>query len=160
MGLLVGSEGTLAIVTEITVRLLVGAEGVAAVLAAFDGVVPASEAVSAIIGQGIVPVALEMMDGMTTRAVAAGLPEDAGAVLLIECEGLREELDDKEGTAGNRASHLPSTTAPATYGLRSPQRIGTRCGRRGSRPRGALGTLAPELLRPRRRGACGPKSRR
>lgn len=100
-GLLVGSEGTLAIVTEITVRLLVRAEGVATVLAVFDGVVPASEAVSAIIGEGLLPVALELMDGLTTRTVEkqiqAGLPEDAGAVLIIECEGLREELENKEG---------------------------------------------------------------
>ena len=142
MGLLVGSEGTLAVVTEITVRLLVRAEGVATVLAAFDGVAPASETVSAIIGQGIVPVALELMDGMTTRAVAAGLPEDAGAVLLIECEGLREELDDKEG---------PLATVQAicrAHGARDLRIAFTAEDRNAlwkarKSARGALGTLAP-----------------
>ena len=142
MGLLVGSEGTLAVVTEITVRLLVRAEGVATVLAAFDGVAPASETVSAIIGQGIVPVALELMDGMTTRAVAAGLPENAGAVLLIECEGLREELDDKEG---------PLATVQAicrAHGARDLRIAFTAADRNAlwkarKSARGALGTLAP-----------------
>ncbi|MAG36785.1 MAG: FAD-binding oxidoreductase [Dehalococcoidia bacterium] len=146
MGLLVGSEGTLAIVTEITVRLLARAEGVAAVLAAFDGVVPASEAVSAIIGQGIVPVALEMMDGMTTRAVAQGapasLPEDAGAVLLIECEGLREELDDKDGPLATvQAICRAHGARDLRIALSESDRNALWKARKSAR--GALGTLAP-----------------
>ena len=94
MGLLVGSEGTLAVVTEVTVRLLTRAELIATVLAIFESTRAASETVSAIIAGGTVPAALEMMDGMSARAVEQGLhvgfPLDAGAVLLIELEGVRE----------------------------------------------------------------------
>ncbi len=93
-GVLVGSEGTLAIVTKAVVRLMPLPESVRTLLAIFDEVDHASNAVSAIIAHGIVPAALEMLDREIIKAVEpalhVGYPMDAGAVLLIEVEGLRE----------------------------------------------------------------------
>ncbi len=98
-GFNVGSEGTLGIVTEATVKVLKSPEAVRTFLALFDDVETASEAVSAVIGAGIVPAALEMLDQMTIRIVEEGLhagyPENAGALLLIEIDGFRESLDEE-----------------------------------------------------------------
>ena len=95
-GLVVGSEGTLGIVTRITVRLLREAEAVRTLLAVFETIDDASQTVSEIIAAGIVPTAMEMMDGVVMRAVEAaihaGYPADAGAVLLIEVESHAEAL--------------------------------------------------------------------
>lgn len=93
-GLMVGSEGTLGIVTEITVRLCRKPEMVQTLLAVFDSVADATRTVAAITARGITPSALEMMDGFTLRAVEeathAGYPMDSAAVLLIEVEGIEE----------------------------------------------------------------------
>ena len=99
-GLLVGSEGTLGIVTAIDVRLMKLPEAVRVCVATFSDVESASEAVSQIIGAGIVPIALEIMDKVITGAVEAafhaGYPEDAGAVLLIEIAGVADDMDGGE----------------------------------------------------------------
>ena len=96
VGLIVGSEGTLGTVTEVVARLLRTPEAVHTILAAFDDVEQASEAVSAIVASGIVPAAMEMMDRTVIRAVEAaarcGYPTDAEAVLVIDLDGLREEI--------------------------------------------------------------------
>lgn len=96
-GLFVGSEGTLGMVTRVVVRLVPSPEAVKTLLAVFETVEAASQAVSGIIAAGIVPAALEMMDNLIIRAVEEathfGYPVDAGAVLLIEVEGLREEVE-------------------------------------------------------------------
>ena len=95
-GLMVGSEGTFGIVTKVVVRLLARREAVRTLLAIYDKMDVACEAVSAVIGAGIVPEALEILDGITMRAVNqtlhAGFPEDAEAALLIEVEGLAEAV--------------------------------------------------------------------
>jgi len=95
-GLLVGSEGTLGIVTRVTVRLLRRAEAVQTLLAVFETIAEASGAVSEIIAAGIIPTAIEMIDGVVMRAVEAaihaGYPDDAGAVLLIEVEAHTDAL--------------------------------------------------------------------
>ena len=97
-GVFVGSEGTFGIATKITVRLLPLPESVKTFLGIFPDIESACSAVSAVIGHGIVPAALEMIDALSIRAVQqvtdAGYPDDAGAVLLIELEGLREEVDE------------------------------------------------------------------
>jgi len=90
-GILVGSEGTLGIVTEITVRILPLAESVVTLLAIYDQVADAARSVSEIIAEGIVPASLEMMDAPVMRAVEesypCGYPLDAAAVLIIEVDG-------------------------------------------------------------------------
>ena len=96
-GLMVGSEGTLGIVTQVTVRLLPLPEAVRTTLAVFESVEAASEAVSALIARGIVPAALEMMDKLALSAIEAafhaGYPPEAGAVLLVEVDGLLEQVE-------------------------------------------------------------------
>ncbi len=98
-GLIVGSEGTLGIVTEITVRLCRKPEAVKTLLAIYNQCADATRTVAAITARGITPAALEMMDGFTLRAVEeathAGYPMDSGAVLLIEVEGLREAVEEE-----------------------------------------------------------------
>ncbi len=96
-GVLVGSEGTLGIITAATVQLLHLPEAVKTILAVFSSIEDASETVSAIIAAGIIPAALELMDEHVIRAVeegiGAGYPKDAGAVLLIEVDGPRAEIE-------------------------------------------------------------------
>ena len=98
-GFFVGSEGTLGITTAITVKLLRKPEQVATLLAIFESVDDAARTVSAITSAGITPAALEMLDGWTLRTIEAfchaGYPLDAGAVLLIELEGLREAVEEE-----------------------------------------------------------------
>jgi glycolate oxidase subunit GlcD len=92
LGALVGSEGTLGIVTEITVRLTPIPEAIETLLVIFDDVVAACRAVGRVIRSGVVPAALEIVDRRTIEAVeasvyAAGLPKTAGAVLIVELDG-------------------------------------------------------------------------
>lgn len=92
VGAFVGSEGTLGIVTEATVRLTEIPEAVETLLAIFPDVVTACRAVGCVIGDGLVPAAMEILDDRTIAAVeasvyAAGLPRDAGAVLIVELDG-------------------------------------------------------------------------
>jgi glycolate oxidase len=98
VGAVVGSEGTTGIVTRATLKLTREPEGHRTMLAIFADVDNATRAVSAIIAAGIIPGAIEMMDQMIIRAVEAafhaGLPEDAGAVLIIELDGIAAGLDD------------------------------------------------------------------
>jgi glycolate oxidase len=95
-GILVGSEGTLALITEITVRLMRQPEAVRTLLAIFETVDDSTESVADITARGITPAACEMLDTWTIRAVEdyvhAGYPVDSAAVLLIEVEGLAEAV--------------------------------------------------------------------
>ena len=97
LGLMTGSEGMLAMVTEVTVRILRSPEGQRAMLVAFDANETAGRAVDAIIGSGIIPVALEFMDRPAIHACEAfahaGYPLDAEALLIIEVEGSTAEQD-------------------------------------------------------------------
>ncbi|HLI07495.1 MAG TPA: FAD-linked oxidase C-terminal domain-containing protein [Ktedonobacteraceae bacterium] len=98
-GLLIGSEGTLCIVTKIIVRMVHLAEDVKTMVAIFDTMDDASNTVSEIIAGGIIPAAIEMMDQMILQAVEAdshaGYPTDAAAVLLMEAEGIRESVTEQ-----------------------------------------------------------------
>ncbi|TDD43287.1 FAD-binding protein [Nonomuraea terrae] len=97
LGAFIGSEGTLGIATKITVRLSRAPEAVTTVLAAFESLEQGGEAVSAIIGAGIVPAAIEMMDALSIEAaeaaVACGYPAGAGAVLVVELDGPAAEVE-------------------------------------------------------------------
>jgi glycolate oxidase len=99
VGAIVGSEGTLAIVTKVWVRLTRNPEGHRTMLGVFESVEDATRAISEIIGAGIVPAALEMMDQGILVAVEAafqfGFPLDAQAILLIEVDGLEAGLDQQ-----------------------------------------------------------------
>ncbi|GAX90101.1 FAD-binding oxidoreductase [Effusibacillus lacus] len=98
-GLVVGSEGTMGIVTKIIVRILKKPQGVKTVLALYDSVDDASETVSAIIAEGFIPGALEMMDKTAIEGVEAGTypvgyPKDLEAVLIIELDGLTAGMEE------------------------------------------------------------------
>lgn len=99
LALLTGSEGLLAIIVEITVRLLPKPECARVLLAAFDDVGTAGAAVGRIIAEGIIPAGLEMMDNAAIRAaedfVHAGYPTDAAAILLCELDGTESEVADQ-----------------------------------------------------------------
>ncbi len=142
-GVLVGSEGTLCAITKIKVRLLRIPPSIATMLAAFPSIETASQAVSAVIGHGIVPAALEMMDRVTVGAVEAhyhaGYPTDAGAVLLVEVDGIAESTRELMGSIGRILSENQG------YAMREAQTPAERellwAGRKGAI--GALGRIKP-----------------
>jgi glycolate oxidase len=96
-GVFVGSEGTLGICTEVVVRIVRLAEGVKTMLAIYDSIEEGSQTVSAIVAAGMVPATLEMMDQLVIKAVEesihCGLPLDCATVLIIEVDGLKDDLD-------------------------------------------------------------------
>jgi len=104
LGLVCGSEGQLGIVTEVTVRLIRSAEGARPVLFGFDSSEEAGECVAAIIGAGIVPVAMEFMDReaihICENFARAGYPLDVEAMLIVEVEGSEAEIDAQLGRIG------------------------------------------------------------
>jgi glycolate oxidase len=142
-GVLVGSEGTLCTITKVKVRLMRLPPTVATLLAAFPNVESASHAVSAVIARGIVPAALEMMDQVTVGAVEAhyqaGYPTDAGAVLLVEVDGIAES------TRELMAAILEVLAANEGYAMREAKSAAERdllwAGRKGAI--GALGRIKP-----------------
>ncbi|MHB8689375.1 MAG: FAD-binding oxidoreductase [Candidatus Dormibacteraceae bacterium] len=142
-GVLVGSEGTLCAITKIKVRLLRIPTSVATLLAAFPTIETASHAVSAVIAHGIVPSALEMMDNVTVGAVEAhyhaGYPTDAGAVLLVEVDGIAESTRELMGAIRQVLEQNEG------YALREAQTQAERdllwAGRKGAI--GALGRIKP-----------------
>jgi glycolate oxidase subunit GlcD len=146
VGLFVGSEGMFGIATEITVRLERIPESVRTMLADFSTVRGASEAVSAIIANGIVPAALEMMDRACVAAVeasiyAAGYPTDAAAVLLVELDGQAEAV---EGEAATVREILQSCGAREVRSASTPaDRARLWLGRK--KAFGAMGRIAPDL---------------
>jgi glycolate dehydrogenase FAD-linked subunit len=98
LGAIVGSEGTLGIVTRIMLRLVRTPEAIRTLLAGFRTMDAAGAAVSGIVAAGVMPSALEMMDRLTLeaaeRAVSPGYPAGAGAVLLVELDGVVEQVED------------------------------------------------------------------
>ncbi len=146
LGVVIGSEGTLGIVTEVVLRIVRVPESTETVLAAFSTMGDAGEAVSRIIAAGITPAAIEMMDRLAIQAceqiVHAGYP-DCGAALIVELDGPEVEF-----------ARFPS---PGARHLRSERIHRNPCGRERGRARTDLegaqsrvridGTDQPELLR-------------
>lgn len=98
-GIFVGSEGTLGIATEITLKILKTAESICVLLADFTSIEAAGAAVSDIISAGIIPAGMEMMDNLSINAVEDVVatncyPRDAEAILLVEVDGLQVEVDE------------------------------------------------------------------
>ena len=146
VGAVVGAEGTLGIVTEVTVRLSPIPEAVETLLAIFPDVVSACRAVGRIIRSGLVPAALEIVDRRTIEAVeasvyAAGLPRDAGAVLLVELDGPRPAVDRQIGRIRELASAESATRVDVARDAAERDRFWRA--RKGAF--GAMGRLAPDL---------------
>jgi len=144
VGTFVGSEGTLGIVTEVTVKLTPLPEDRRTILAAFATMDQASETVSAIIAAGVVPAAIEMMDNLATQAVEAsvhaGYPLDAGGILLVEVEGVRDGLDDARARIEEICrAHGATTIRLAATAL---EREKLWSGRKGAFA--AMGRIAPD----------------
>jgi len=147
IGAIVGSEGTFAIVTEITIRLLRKPQAVKTMLAAFHSVEECSQTVSDVIAAGVVPSALEFVDAKTIEAVEAsvyraGYPRDAVAALLVEVDGFQEGLDD------TAAAIVEICRRNNAYEVRvardDDERARLWLGRKGAF--GAMGRLAPDMI--------------
>src|ERR1700742_3342856 len=99
LALFTGSEGMLGVITEVTVKLLTKPQSVKVLLASFDDVGKAGGAVAKIIGAGVIPGGLEMMDNLAIRAtedfIKAGYPVDAEAILLCELDGAESDVDEE-----------------------------------------------------------------
>jgi glycolate oxidase len=155
-GALVGSEGTLCVVTAIDVRLLRLPDSVRVFLAAFESVEAASEAVSAIIGTGIVPTALEIMDQVILEAIEAhyhaGYPTGAGAVLLVEVAGYPDDMNAGEAAIARIARDHGALSWVAARD--AAQRDALWAARKGAA--GAVGRIAPNYYI---QDACVPRTR-
>jgi glycolate oxidase subunit GlcD len=146
VGIVVGSEGTFGIVTEVTVRLTPLPPAVRTLLAVFETVADCTQTVSGIIAQGIVPAALEMIDQLILQAIEdsfkLGLPKDAAAVLIIELDGFEAGLDaDAERVREIcRANNAREVRLAATVEDRARLWIARKKGI------GAAGRLAPSMV--------------
>jgi len=146
LGLLTGSEGQLAIITEVTVRILRSPEGARAMLAAFKSNEIAGACVDSIISSGIIPVALEFMDRPAIHACEAfahaGYPLDAEAMLIIEVEGSEAEQDDLLG----RLKAICERHDPISLKVSqsAEESLAIWKGRKGAF--GAIGRISPDYL--------------
>ena len=144
LALMTGSEGMLGVIVEVTVKLLAKPERAQVLLAAFDDVVKAGEAVGNIISAGIIPAGLEMMDSLAIRAaedfVHAGYPLDAKAILLCELDGTNEEVS--EHVAKVRDVLLQSGATEVRTAKDEEERLVFWKGRKAAFP--AVGRLSPD----------------
>jgi glycolate oxidase len=144
LALMTGSEGLLGVITEITVKLLPRPEAANVILAAFDDVATAGQAVSNIIADGILPAGLELMDNAAIRAaddfVQAGYPRDAAAILLCEIDGTCSEVEDQLA----QAQQVLKTSAATQIRVArdEQQRAKFWAGRKAAFP--AVGRLSPD----------------
>ncbi len=146
VGLFVGSEGTLGIVTRLTLRIIRQPEAIKTMLVVFPSLESAGQAVSDIIAAGIIPATLEMMDNLIIRAIEkairAGYPVDAEAVLIVELDGLR---DDQDRMAGEIMQICDRAGAQNVRIAQTQQeRDQLWAGRRGAF--GAVGSIRPNYL--------------
>ena len=144
LALLTGSEGLLGIITEVTVKLLPAPEDTRVMLAAFDDVAGAGQAVSNVIASGIIPAGLELMDNGSIRAaddfVNAGYPRDAAAILLCEVDGDSQQVNDELQSARQVLLDSGATSIRIAEDAEERQRFWA--GRKAAFP--AVGRLAPD----------------
>src|SRR3954471_98700 len=147
LGVFVGSEGTFGIATEATLKLVPLPSAVRTLLAVFMDVNDASRAVSAIIAAGLVPAALEMMDGAIIRAVeasvfAAGIPVDAEAALLVELDGIEAGLDAEAARAEKICREHGARSVRSARDEQERKRLWAA--RKGAF--GAMGRISPDTM--------------
>lgn len=144
LALMTGSEGLLGLIVEVTVKLLPKPESAQVVLAAFDDVGKAGQAVADIIAAGIIPAGLEMMDGLTIRAVEdfihAGYPVDATAILLCELDGVAEEVSEQIVRVSEILKQVGATEIRVSRD--EQERIKLWAGRKAAFP--AMGRISPD----------------
>ena len=144
LALMTGSEGLLGIITEITVKLLPKPAAAKVMLASFDDVATAGQAVSEVIASGIVPAGLELMDNAAIQAaddfVQAGYPREAAAILLCEVDGNEHEVTDELNRA--RSVLTASGATDIRIARDEPERLKFWAGRKAAFP--AVGRLAPD----------------
>ena len=144
LALITGSEGLLAVITEVTVKLCPKPQHAQVALAAFDDVEKAGAAVAAIISAGIIPAGLEMMDQAATRAVEqfvhADYPLDAAAVLLVESDGTTEEVADEMADIRRVLTEAGATEIRVSKD--ESQRLLLWSGRKAAFP--AVGRISPD----------------
>jgi len=147
LGAFVGSEGCFGIALDITVRLVPNPQAVRTMLADFMSIEAGARATSAVIASGILPAAIEMMDGPTIRAVeasiyAAGYPADAEAVLLIELDGLEAGIDDEV----RRVQTMCTEAGARTVRIERDDTERARLWQGRKKAFGAMGRVAPALV--------------
>jgi glycolate oxidase len=144
LAFLTGSEGLLGVIVEVTVKLLPKPERAQVVLAAFDDIEKAGNAVAAIIAAGIIPGGLEMMDNPAIRAaedyVHAGYPVEAAAILLCELDGTNDEVSD--GIAQVRELLLQTGATEVRTAQNDAERLKMWAGRKAAFP--AVGRISPD----------------
>jgi glycolate oxidase len=144
LALITGSEGLLAVITEVTVKLTPMPQQATCVLASFDDLEKAGDAVAAIIGAGIIPAGLEMMDQLTIAAVEpfvhAGYPVDAAAILLCESDGTTDEVADEIARVRELLEASGATTIVVSQS--EAQRLKFWSGRKAAFP--AAGRVSPD----------------
>jgi len=144
LGVMVGSEGLLGVVTEVTVRILPKPPGARALLLGFPTTEGAGDTVAAIIGAGIIPGGMEMMDRLAVQAaeafVHAGYPLDAEALLIVELDGCEAEVDHLVSAVEDIAARHGAATCRASRS--EEERLLFWAGRKAAFP--AVGRLAPD----------------
>jgi glycolate oxidase len=145
-GAAIGSEGMFGIITRVLVRLIRAPQAFKTLLGVFETVDDASQTVSDIIGAGIVPGALEMMDQLITQAVEAayhfGFPLDAGAVLIVELDGLAAGLDRQ----AERVIELCTKNKAREVRLARTEQERADLWKCRKRAFGAIGRLSPNFI--------------
>ena len=146
LALMNGSEGMLALITEVTVKLTPKPELAQVVLASFDDVTKAGDAVANIIAAGIIPAGLEMMDRKAIHAVEpyvnAGYDLDAEAILLCESDGTPEEVDEEMARMTEVLKH--SGASGIRVSQNETERLKFWAGRKAAFP--AVGRITPDYL--------------
>jgi glycolate oxidase len=144
LGLMTGSEGLLGVVTEVTVRIIPAPEAVRAMLLGFPGNAPAGDCVARIIGSGIVPAGIEMMDELAIAAAeryaGAGYPLDCPALLIVELDGPVAEVDELVGRISALARECGATTVSVSNS--DEERLRIWAGRKAAFP--AMGSISPD----------------
>ena len=144
LGVMVGSEGLLGVVTEVTVRILPKPPGARALLIGFPSTTGASDCVAAIIAGGIIPGGMEMMDRLATQAAEAfchaGYPLDVEAVLIVELDGCAVEVNHLVAAVEAIAARHGATTCRSSRS--EEERLLFWAGRKAAFP--AVGRLAPD----------------